>query len=203
MLYVIWILLMIYWGFRIIFSTGKFIIGLFIDKSSENNSYHSMNSVTLPPAIDTRTEDEIERDWEALLDLSKIIEYIYSLIMGECTIDKCLNCGNKSYIIIDISQNKIWLDCVSCLEQIVIENPMKNKKLLNMFRTFINYEPLYYYNMSDVLDRYNEIEPKKVSGRSKLIEKLNMIKNKTIRQYDREDSLTLTQFAVLIHANNI
>ena len=23
-----------------------------------------MNSVTLPPAIDTRTEDEIERDWE-------------------------------------------------------------------------------------------------------------------------------------------
>ena len=80
---------------------------------------------------------------------------------------------------------------------------MKNKKLLNMFTTFINYEPLYYYNMSDVLDRYNEIEPKKVSGRSKLIAKLNMIKNKTIRQYDREDSLTLTQFAVLIHANNI
>ena len=39
MLYVIWILLMIYWGLRIIFSTGKFIIGLFIDKSSENNSY--------------------------------------------------------------------------------------------------------------------------------------------------------------------
>ena len=194
---------MIYWGLRIIFSTGKFIIGLFIDKSSENNSYHSMNSVTLPPAIDTRTEDEIERDWEALLDLSKIIEYIYSLIMDECTIDECLDCGNKSYIIVDISRDKIWLDCESCLEQIVIENPMKNKKLLNMFTTFINYEPLYYYNMSDVLDRYNEIEPKKVSGRSKLIAKLNMIKNKTIRQYDREDSLTLTQFAVLIHANNI
>jgi len=194
---------MIYWGFRIIFSTGKFIIGLFIDKSSENNSYHSMNSVTLPPAIDTRTEDEIERDWEALLDLSKIIEYIYSLIMDECTIDECLDCGNKSYIIVDISQDEIWLDCESCLEQIVIENPMKNKKLLNMFTTFINYEPLYYYNMSDVLDRYNEIKSDKVKGRTRLIEKLNMIKNKTIRHYDSEDSLTLTQFAVLIHANNI
>jgi len=194
---------MIYWGLRIIFSTGKFIIGLFIDKSSENNSYHSMNSVTLPPPIDTRTEDEIERDWEALLDLSEIIEYIYSLIMDECTIDECLDCGNKSYIIVDISQDEIWLDCVSCLEQIVIENPMKNKKLLNMFTTFINYEPLYYYNMSDVLDRYNEIKSDKVKGRTRLIEKLNMIKNKTIRHYDSEDSLTLTQFAVLIHANNI
>ena len=72
-----------------------------------------------------------------------------------------------------------------------------------MFTTFINYEPLYYYNMSDVLDRYNEIKSDKVKGRTSLIEKLNMIKNKTIRQYDSEDSLTLTQFAVLIHANNI
>ena len=201
MLYVIWILLMIYWGLRIIFSTGKFIIGLFIDKSSENNSYHSMNSVTLPPPIDTRTEDEIERDWEALLDLSKIIEYIYSLIMDECTIDECLDCGHKSYLVIDISQAEIWLDCVSCLEQIIIENPMKNKKLLNMFTTFINYEPLYYYNMSDVLDRYNEIEPKKVSGRSKLIEKLNIIKTQTLRLYDDEDPLTLTGFNIMINVN--
>jgi len=201
MLYVIWILLMIYWGFRIIFSTGKFIIGLFIDKSSENNSYHSMNSVTLPPAIDTRTEDEIERDWEALLDLSKIIEYIYSLIMDECTINECLDCGKKSYIIVDISQNEIWLDCISCMEQMVIENPMKNKKLLNMFTKFINYEPLYYYNISDVLDRYNEIEPEKVKGRTKLIEKLNIIKTQTLRLYDDEDPLTLTGFNIMINVN--
>ena len=121
--------------------------------------------------------------------------------MDECTINECLDCGKKSYIIVDISQNEIWLDCISCMEQMVIENPMKNKKLLNMFTKFINYEPLYYYNISDVLDRYNEIEPEKVKGRTKLIEKLNIIKTQTLRLYDDEDPLTLTGFNIMINVN--
>ena len=118
MLYVIWILLMIYWGLRIIFSTGKFIIGLFIDKSSENNSYHSMNSVTLPPPIDTRTEDEIDKDWTALLDLSKLVNNIYAKILDKYSIDCCSSCGHNTYILNDVDTSKVTLECISCSEEV-------------------------------------------------------------------------------------
>ena len=202
MLYVIWILLMIYWGFRIIFSTGKFIIGLFIDKSSENNSYHSMNSVTLPPPIDGRNPDEIDRDWTALLDLSTLVNNIYAKISDKYSIDCCSSCGHNTYTINDVDTSKVTLECISCSEEVEKNNPMFNNNILSKsFTQFLEYEPMYYYNLSDVLDRYDEIDPDKLSGRQNIIKKLNSIKNKTFRNYDDNKPMTLTGIDILIKAN--
>ena len=193
---------MIYWGLRIIFSTGKFIIGLFIDKSSENNSYHSMNSVTLPPPIDTRTKDEIDRDWTALLDLSKLVNNIYTKISDKYSIDCCSSCGHNTYILNDVDTSKVTLECTSCSEEVEKNNPMFNNNILTKsFTQFLEYEPMYYYNLSDVLDRYDEIDPDKLSGRNNIIKKLNSIKNKTFRNYDEKKPMTLTGFNIMINVN--
>ena len=193
---------MLYWGIRIIFKTGKFIIGLFIDKSSENNSYHSMNSVTLPPPIDTRTEDEIDRDWTALLDLSKLVNNIYAKILNKYSIDCCSSCGHNTYILNDVDTSKVTLECISCCEEVEKNNPMFNNNILSKsFTQFLGYEPMYYYNLSDVLDRYDEIDPDKLSGRNNIIKKLNSIKNKTFRNYDEKNPMTLTGFNIMINVN--
>ena len=76
-----------------------------------------------------------------------------------------------------------------------------NKTLGRYFTQFLEYEPMYYYNLSDVLDRYDEIDPDKLSGRNNIIKKLNSIKNKTFRNYDDNKPMTLTGFDILIKAN--
>ena len=76
-----------------------------------------------------------------------------------------------------------------------------NNILSKSFTQFLEYEPMYYYNLSDVLDRYDEIDPDKLSGRNNIIKKLNSIKNKTFRNYDEKKPMTLTGFNIMINVN--
>jgi len=113
----------------------------------------------------------------------------------------CTNWHN-TYILNDVDTSKVALECASCSEEIEKHNPMYNNKTLGRYFTqFLEYEPMYYYNLSDVLDRYDEIDPDKLSGRNNIIKKLNSIKNKTFRNYDENKPMILTAFNILIKAN--
>ena len=199
---IIMALIICYFIFRGLVWISYFIFKLLTCNVPREDYYEENYTRTLPPPIDDRSPDEIDRDWIALLDLSKLVNNIYEKILYKYSIDCCSSCGHNTYILNDVDTSKVTLECTSCSEEIEKHNHMYNNKTLGRYFTqFLEYEPMYYYNLSDVLDRYDEIDPDKLSRRNNIIKKLNSIKNKTFRNYDENKPMTLTGFDILIKAN--
>jgi len=82
-------LIICYFIFRGLLWISYFIFKLLTRNVPREDYYEENYTRTLPPPIDDRSPDEIDRDWTALLDLSKLVNNIYAKISDKYRIYCC------------------------------------------------------------------------------------------------------------------